>query len=76
MPENFNFKVTVPGSNPVNSRPKLTLAKAINLIKQKKYTIDIEDQLIKAISRQPANTYEGFLREINRHIGKISKKAE
>jgi hypothetical protein len=59
------------GNNPLNSRPKLTLDKAINLIKKKGYTVDIEDKLIKAISRQPINTYEGFLREINRHLARI-----
>jgi len=74
VPENFKFKVNIPGSTPLNSKPKLTLAKAIDLIKQKNYVNDIEAQLIKAISRQPANTYEGFLREINRHIAKFKKE--
>jgi len=73
MPESFNFKVNVPGANSLNSRPKLTLVKAINLIKQKGYTADMEEKLIKAITRMPVNTYEGFFKDIQRHIERISK---
>ena len=74
MPEKLRFSVNVPGKNSLNSKPKLTLAKAISLIRNKKYTEDLEAKIIKAISKQPSNTYERFLLEINKHIEKINKK--
>ncbi len=75
MPEQFRFNVSVPGKSAINSVPKLSLGKAIDLIKLKGYVPDLEAQLIKAITKLPSNTYEGFFQEIDRHINKICKKA-
>jgi len=76
MPERLRFNISMPGKNSVNSRPPLSLAKAIDLIKQKKYNDEMEANIIKAISKQPSNTYEAFLTDINKHIDRINKQKD
>jgi hypothetical protein len=43
------------------------------LILSKNYPQNISEGLIKKLSTYPAGTYEGFLANINRHIGEVAK---
>ncbi len=77
MPEsNFNFKINVPNRNPHSFKPSLTLAEAIELIKNKKYTEDVENKLIAKLKNQPSGTYENFFKNIYKHISRLNNKGK
>ena len=61
----------MPGRNSDETRQPMTLREAIILIKAKNYPKDTEEELIKAVSRQPTNTYEKFLQNIHTHLRRI-----
>ena len=74
MPERIDFSIGVPGRSPLSSKPNLSLARAIALLKDKHYPPEIEAELIRAIKSQPSNTYENFLRNIHSHMCKLRRQ--
>lgn len=72
--EKLNFKIGIQGEDKISSKPPLTLAKAIALIKAKEYPKVIEDSLIKEISKQPRATFADFLKNIYTHMSKIQAR--
>jgi hypothetical protein len=76
MPEKINFRLGVPGRDPAQTRPKMSLTKAIQLIKAKNYAPSIEQGLLAALSRCPANTYEKFLVNIHTHLRRLQAKSK
>lgn len=72
--EKLNLNIGIPGGEFGRSKNVLTLAKAISLIKLKSYPKEIEDSLIKEISKKPSSTFENFLKNLNTHMLKIQNK--
>lgn len=75
--EKINLGFSVSNSNsPSHKSNALTLNQTIDLIKNKKYSKDIEERLIQVLKSRPSNSYENFLKDINSHISKIEKDYE
>lgn len=72
--EKLNLNIGIPGGDFSGSKNILTLAKAISLIKLKNYPKEIEDSLIKEISKKPSSTFDNFLKNISTHMLKIQNK--
>ncbi|RDJ35250.1 MAG: hypothetical protein DWQ19_10575 [Crenarchaeota archaeon] len=71
MPEKINLRLSLGKNQKKKPENFISLSQAINKIKGKNYPAEIEEALIKKMSRQPSNTFEKFLKNINTHIGKI-----
>lgn len=75
--EKINLGFSVSNSNsPSRKSSALTLNQTIDLIKNKRYSKDIEERLIQVLKSRPSNSYENFLNDINSHISKIEKDYE
>lgn len=76
MVDKINFKISVPGKSESHSFNPMTFETAKKLIYGKKYPKDIEDALIKILSKRPNNSYEKFFKDIYIHLNRIqnSKK--
>ena len=78
MPETTKMQIKI-GMPNRPSRPRvirrISLARAVEIIRQRQYDPGIERELVKMISHHPQNTYERFIGSISRHIEDIHRKS-
>lgn len=75
MSERLNIKVGAIGARPSSHIKKtMTLKDAINLIKQKQYPENIENNLIEMLKKRPSNTYEHFFKNIYTHLKRLENE--
>ena len=76
-PSHMNMRIgIIGGNNRRKAPPRVTLDKATNYIKSRKYTSRVEQQLIRELSQCASGAYESYLKRLPERAMAITKKGE
>ena len=69
-----HLKLNVGGRTRSLSTRKMSLPEALEIVRDKHYSAEVERQVVKEVSGRPEGTYVAYLKELPRRVHEIVKK--